>query len=228
MERLVGLGTPLRRFAALYQGQEADGVAGTLRLFYDRVVEAGASDETAFGSFDLVVADLDTFPVCAHDVHRLLRITRKGGFAVLADGGSDEVPMDVPLPARACRARITPHHLVGPLGTGGKTWIEVGVRNASELDWRQSRTFPLTLGNRWLREDGTAAVYNDARTPLPELLAAGQEKVLRLEVTAPSQPGGYLLDFDVVQEGLRWFQSAGSFANRIPVKVVRPGPEVVE
>ena len=42
---------------------------------------------------------------------------------------------------------------------------------------------------------------------------------ISLSITAPAQPGDYLLDIDLVQEGVAWFGSQGNAPIRIPVRV---------
>src|SRR5205807_7586880 len=58
-------------------------------------------------------------------------------------------------------------------------------------------------------------------------VAPGEEIELALPVTAPSVPGRYQLELDMVQDGVGWFAQRGSPTLRVPVEV-RPGsPEAV-
>ena len=49
--------------------------------------------------------------------------------------------------------------------------------------------------------------------------APGDETELRLVVNAPRQAGDYLLEIDMLQEGVSWFGPKGSKTLRVPVKV---------
>ena len=41
-------------------------------------------------------------------------------------------------------------------------------------------------------------------------------------MTAPAQPGRYFLEFDLVHEGVTWFEQKGSSTLRVPVRVRVP------
>ncbi len=44
------------------------------------------------------------------------------------------------------------------------------------------------------------------------------------EVEAPSEPGRYLLELDLVFEHVAWFSQRGAETHRLPVRVVAPEP----
>ena len=77
----------------------------------------------------------------------------------------------------------------------------------------------MRLGDRWFDATGATLVRDDARTPLFQALSPGERTDLRLQVTAPAQPGNYFLEIDLVQEGIAWFGSQGSAPIRVPVRV---------
>src|SRR5262245_8243494 len=96
--------------------------------------------------------------------------------------------------------------------------LSVSVRNCSAQTWpagsRVDGRFRIQLGNRWRMPDGYILVADDTRTPLPHDIAPGQTVTLFLEVTAPSFDGEYVLDIDLVQEYVDWFQKRGSAPSR--------------
>jgi hypothetical protein len=98
--------------------------------------------------------------------------------------------------------------------TGSSTWPA-----ASEAGGR----FRINLGNHWLDNHGRTVALDDARAPLPHDLSPGAETELTLVATSPSRPGRYILELDMVQEDVAWFQAKGSATARIPVKVRRGG-----
>ncbi len=51
-------------------------------------------------------------------------------------------------------------------------------------------------------------VQDDARASLLFDLSPGQEMELPITVTAPREPGRYILELDMVQELVAWFGSA--------------------
>jgi hypothetical protein len=94
---------------------------------------------------------------------------------------------------------------------GGATWPARG----NEINWYQ-----INLGDRWLDAAGTGLVNDmDARTALPFDLAPGARVELKLDVTAPPRPGDYVLEIDMVHEGVTFFREKGSRPLRLPVRV---------
>ena len=49
-----------------------------------------------------------------------------------------------------------------------------------------------------------------ARAWLPHHLEGGQQADVAIEIPAPVEPGRYQLKFDLVSEGIDWFESSGS------------------
>ncbi len=82
-----------------------------------------------------------------------------------------------------------------------------------------SRPFPATatygrrlvrLGAQLCAEDGSLIDLNHARSWLPRALPPGEQIDITVEVPAPSRPGRYQLKFDLVYEGVDWFEACGS------------------
>lgn len=136
-----------------------------------------------------------------------------------------------PLPDNGFKAQIT---LVDPpakLRAGQKQTIQVKVKNASDVVWYArgaavntdpSNKFYLAVGDRWLAVDGEKLVTAmDGRYGLPHDLKPGEETEVPLLVTAPKDPGDYILDLDLVQEQVAWFHEKGSPSARAKVSVVK-------
>src|SRR5262249_40176945 len=102
----------------------------------------------------------------------------------------------------------------GQWTAGGTRLLSVSVRNSSAQTWpggsREDGRFRIQLGNRWLTPDGHVLVANDARTPLSQDISPDEVITLSLEVPARSVDGEYVLDIDMVQEHVAWFQEQGS------------------
>ena len=60
--------------------------------------------------------------------------------------------------------------------------------------------------------DANGVVINrdHARAWLPVDVGPGRSADVRIDVTAPEQPGRYGLKFDLVSEGIDWFEACGS------------------
>jgi hypothetical protein len=81
------------------------------------------------------------------------------------------------------------------------------------------RAFPAqaTYGRRLVRlgaqlcaPDGTLIDRDFARAWLPRTLDGGAQADVPIEIAAPPRPGRYALKFDLVSEGIDWFERCGS------------------
>ena len=82
-----------------------------------------------------------------------------------------------------------------------------------------ARSFPAqaTYGRRLVRlgaqlcaADGTLINRDFARAWLPQALGPGEQTDIAIEIPAPAEPGRYALKFDLVCEGVDWFERCGS------------------
>jgi hypothetical protein len=100
--------------------------------------------------------------------------------------------------------------------------ISTRVRNLS------ARAFPAraTYGRRLVRlgaqlcsADGALLNRDYERAWLPGSLPPGAETRIPITVKAPATPGRYLLKFDLVSEGIDWFEACGSPTTTAPLVV---------
>jgi len=66
------------------------------------------------------------------------------------------------------------------------------------------------LGAQLCAADGTLVDRDFARAWLPATLAPGARADVPIEIPTPGQPGRYSLKFDLVSEGIDWFERCGS------------------
>ena len=158
-------------------------------------------------------------------IREFVRVLAPGGVAVF-DVPSHRVPPAQPLRSAACRARIA---LVDPLpsfAAGVSETLRVRVCNASPDTWSGARVpqaaGQLRLGNHWLDRRGHPIAIDDGRAPLPRDVPPGETVECTLEVRPPRRPGAYILELDMVQEGVAWFAEKGSPVRRVVAFVV-PG-----
>ncbi len=85
--------------------------------------------------------------------------------------------------------------------------LAVRVANLGDERWEhvEGTEHPVRAAYRIRRPDGSAVVEEGVRTPFPADVAAGASTVLPIRVIAPHAPGWYLVEFDLVREGVRWF-----------------------
>jgi SAM-dependent methyltransferase len=136
-----------------------------------------------------------------------------------------------PLPAAAFRAKISVRQSAIIAHPASQVTIRAKVKNSSGITWPAlgdaSGRYRIWLGNNWLDESGNLLVRDDGRTGLPKDLGPMEEVTLPLVFHAPREPGDYILEFDMVQEGVAWFKEKGSETKGVRVKVKgargRPG-----
>jgi hypothetical protein len=106
--------------------------------------------------------------------------------------------------------------------------LVVRVTNLGDVRWPfLGAPYPIRLGSRWLRNCGNMGVMiDDGRAEMPRLLQPGDSGLFNLSVTAPPKPGFYILELDMVEEGITWFGDRDSHSLRLSVQVRGEGKTV--
>ena len=105
------------------------------------------------------------------------------------------------------RARIVaPAELELP--TGRLSAVPITVTNTGRLPWDSQAVPPMFLSYHWLEDGGGRFVkFEGQRTPFTNPIAPDATATVAVQVVAPRQPGRYLLEWDLVQEGRLWFST---------------------
>ena len=121
------------------------------------------------------------------------------------------------IPGATPRAQINLHKWVPGLALKGRTAqplsITTRVKNLSNRPFRAQATYGrrlVRLGAQLLDEQGRMLNRDHARAWLPRDIPAGDSAEVRIEVPGPDKPGRYALKFDLVSEGIDWFEACGS------------------
>jgi MoaA/NifB/PqqE/SkfB family radical SAM enzyme len=91
--------------------------------------------------------------------------------------------------------------------------LHARVRNQSARPFRAQASYGrrlVRLGAQLLDADGVLLNRDHARAWLPGDLAPGGAVDVPIEIPAPETPGRYALKFDLVSEGIDWFEACGS------------------
>ena len=129
---------------------------------------------------------------------------------------------DLPLPDIAFKARLSVADVPTTFNAGQKYLIRVILRNESRAIWPGGQPrwqYQITVGNRWLTENGAKVNDVDGRVALFDDLAPSASVELPLTISAPNEPGIYILQLDAIQEGVAWFGDRGSEILALKVKV---------
>jgi len=124
------------------------------------------------------------------------------------------------------RARIDVRTLIpcAPLvaRAGRPLRVRTRVRNLSTRPFPAQATYGrrlVRLGAQLCDVRGVVVDRDFARAWLPETLAPGAQADVPIEIPAPAEPGRYTLKFDLVSEGIDWFERCGSPTTRTPLWV---------
>jgi Radical SAM superfamily len=96
---------------------------------------------------------------------------------------------------------------------GDRLTLDARVRNLSQRPLPATATQGrrhVRLGAQLCDADGRPINRDHARAFLPATVPGGGRTDLRIEVPLPDRPGRYELRFDLVSEGIDWFEACGS------------------
>jgi hypothetical protein len=121
------------------------------------------------------------------------------------------------IPGATPRARIDVRTIVpgAPLvaRAGRPIQVRTRVRNLSTRAFPSHATYGrrlVRLGAQLCAADGAIVNRDFARAWLPQPLGPGDHAEIAIDIPTPVEPGRYALKFDLVSEGIDWFESCGS------------------
>lgn len=160
--------------------------------------------------------------ITTEDVRPRCRVlAAKEPYTVCATEGAPRTPQ--PLADTDFRAELRAVEVPALVKAKSRVKIRVAVRNAGGAIWlaRERGLAPLQLSaaNHWLDASGSTVVNDDGRGALPRDLRPGEETEITFAVNAPKHRGDYLLEIDMLQEGVSWFALKGSKTLRVTVRV---------
>jgi SAM-dependent methyltransferase len=139
----------------------------------------------------------------------------------------DNPPADTLLPAHQLVGRLGARIVlerVLPIAHAGRPFTDrLRIMNAGSVTWKaQGRRFggQTTVGLKVCDERGDVLREDLGRTPLPRDVAPGEEIEIEMTVAGRLPIGRYELRYDMVVEGVTWFEFHGSPCPRRPLDVV--------
>jgi len=198
------------------------------RVDYICTAERGL-DSLPSASFDCIYSNI----VLQHVVPELsvqylkefFRLLEPGGLLVFQLPSHRDSTIDAeikPMPDAAYRASVE-FALPPPssVAAGSNFNITLRVRNASGKEWSQPKFGPLAVGNHWLDATGELMMtQDDGRAPLLQIVPPGLEWPVLITLRAPASAGRYVVEVDLVHEGISWWAHKGSPTLRFTIDVV--------
>lgn len=96
--------------------------------------------------------------------------------------------------------------------------VTIALENRSNAVWTSVSQFPVHASYHLSRRGTGGDVlqsFDNMRTPLPSEIGPGEEVILEVGVAAPSEPGEYVAEIDLVHESISWFASKGFPSQRV-------------
>ncbi|HEX8897302.1 MAG TPA: hypothetical protein VF751_01285, partial [Chthoniobacterales bacterium] len=162
----------------------------------------------------LVISTEENCPGC-----EILATTRPYTLAIVREPPRPRTP----LPLDAFRAELSVVDLPGTFSAGKPAIVRVRIKNVSPMIWlareRGGGAYQVSLGNHWLDSSEKMLINDDGRSALLRDLKPGETTELSLTVNPPAASGRYVLEIDMLQEGVTWFGLADSKTVKVPVEI---------
>ncbi len=161
---------------------------------------------------------------------RLQTPTEPGTYRVVWDvvhEGRFWVSRHDPTPPRPTVIRVGPSHaftlvdgtIPKKLRSGRELTVPIRLANDGVTPWPAFGD--VNVAYHWRAEDGTVVVRDGERTPVPKATWPGDTVHVEARLRAPETPGRYRLQWDMVHEGVCWFEQRDPTpADAIPVMVL--------
>ena len=123
-------------------------------------------------------------------------------------------------------AAIAVSHAPSHAAPGETIAADVTLTNTGTAAWparSESGAGHVRLGIQLLNAEGRVIGRDFARCALPADVRPGESRTMRAAFTAPAEAGDYHLKFDLVAEGVTWFEPAGTKVVVRPLRVARSG-----
>lgn len=104
---------------------------------------------------------------------------------------------------------------------GGHLVAEILAKNIGRHSWSVPRgSWPILNLAFWLLDrDGDLLERDGPRFRMPCLVRPGRNVLFLAAFSAPTKPGDYILQWDLVSEGECWFQACGSKVLQTPLRI---------
>ncbi len=95
-------------------------------------------------------------------------------------------------------------------GKPGQTLsVNATVKKTGNFIWPHAGPNPVNMSYHVLDSNKKAVIIDRLRADLPNDLLPGQQVTVLLKVKVPQEPGSYIVQLDMVQEGVAWFGERG-------------------
>jgi hypothetical protein len=128
---------------------------------------------------------------------------------LVAAGDIDAVVPSNRLPDTAYRVGLALFDRDERMAPGERRPVYLRVTNAGSAwwPWGLDQEPHIRVSYHWRTLDGAVVEYEGVRSPFTARLAPGETQIVPVWVEAPAAAGSYVLEFDLVHEHVRWFET---------------------
>jgi uncharacterized membrane protein len=105
------------------------------------------------------------------------------------------------------------------LKAGNMYQARIVLENRGTQSWETTGPYPINLNYHWWTANGTPVEWYGLPTPLNRVVNPGDVHSQQVRFVTPTQPGDYVLEWDLVHEGRTWFGDQGGITLRVEVTV---------
>lgn len=117
----------------------------------------------------------------------------------------------------SCRIHISKKQIT--VEEGEKIDIPLRIQNFGKKTWKSQGSHPYFLSYHLRNERGEMLQHENPRFPLPHTVGPTQSTEITINIRSPLQKGSYILEFDMVREGITWFKDQNSPTAQISLQV---------
>ncbi len=98
--------------------------------------------------------------------------------------------------------------------------ITINIKNTGAITWENTNELEINFGYHWLdRDTRKPVIWDNGRRLHIDYLEPGEDITEDIMVISPEEPGRYILQYDLVHEGVIWFSASGVTPLEINVNV---------
>lgn len=116
-------------------------------------------------------------------------------------------------------AKIIPNLYDVSAARGKSITVNMELINNGNFIWSLGGEHPVHLSYHILNNQKKDIKFDNERYNLPHDLRPGKEVKIDAQLKAPLEPGEYILEFDMVEEGITWFRDKGSLTSLVKLHV---------
>jgi uncharacterized membrane protein len=95
----------------------------------------------------------------------------------------------------------------------------VVLENRGTQGWQTGGPYPIYLSYHWWTADGRLIEWNGFRTSFEQVVKPNAVLAQQVRFVTPTEPGNYVLEWDIVHENRAWFGDRGGITLRVDVTV---------